>query len=291
VGYINLRINSYIFQCEVIKMEILEQIKTEGFRRRLSHKTIKSYCFYVKKFLLYIGKDPKEVSKKDVREFMEYLSNKELASNTLNVALNSVRFMLEQLLNKKWLINFRYAKNKKKIPTVLTKEEIIRLINAISNKKHKLMVSLAYGAGLRVSELVHLKAEDMKLGNGFGVVRNGKGGKDRLFIIPESLKSQLDGLLVSLKPDNFLFPGNNGNSLSTETVYTVVKLAAKKAGIDKNVHPHTLRHSFATHIIENGYNVYVVQDLLGHSSVETSMVYIHTAASKIINVKSPLDII
>jgi integrase/recombinase XerD len=271
-------------------MDIIELINKEGFRRKLSVQTIKAYCFCVGKFLVFCNKDPRKITKKDVREFMEYLADKGKSGNTLNVYLNAVKFMTEGLLFKNWRLDIRYSKVPKGLPTVLTKHEVLKLINSIENQKHKLMVSLMYSAGLRVSELVNLKAGDLEFDRNYGWVRHGKGNKDRIFILSEKLKEGLKGIVENdLYSDSYIFRGSNGGYISKESVYMIVKSAAKKAGISKNVHPHTLRHSFATHLIEGNYDVCSLQYLLGHNSPETTMVYVHTAVNKIIDVKSPFD--
>ena len=152
------------------------------------------------------------------------------------------------------------------------------------------MIKLLYSAGLRVSELVNLRVRDLELENNFGWVRSGKGNKDRMFILAGSLKEELIYHTENnkLDYDSFLFPSYNGH-LSVRSVQEIIKKAAKKAGIKKNVHPHTLRHSYATHLIENGYDVATVQLLLGHNSPNTTMVYVHIAKPNMLNIKSPLD--
>lgn len=197
--------------------------------------------------------------------------------------------MTEQLLFKNWRLNIRYSKVPKALPTVLSKDEVADLIDSIENAKHKLMVSLMYSAGLRLSELVHLRIKDFELGNNYGWVRHGKGDKDRLFILSGKLKESILQLIQNKPYDSYLFNGNKGNHISKESVYMIVKKAAKKAGIIKNVHPHTLRHSFATHLIENNYDVCSLQSLLGHNSPQTTMAYVHIASPKMIDVKSPFD--
>ena len=270
-------------------MDIIELIKKEGFRRRLSVQTIKAYCFCVGRFLAFCNKEPKKATKKDVREYIGYLAEKGKSGSTLNVYLNAIKFMTEQLLFKNWRLNIRYSKVPKALPAVLTKDEVLKLIASIDNPKHKLMVSLMYSSGLRLSELVNLRVRDFEFGNNHGWVRHGKGDKDRLFILPEKLKESILQLIQNNPYDSYLFNGSKGSHISKESVYTIVKKAAKKAGILKNVHPHTLRHSFATHLIENNYDVCSLQSLLGHNSPQTTMAYVHTASKNMINVKSPFD--
>lgn len=283
-------------------MDVIEAVKREMLRRKLSRKTIKTYLFYIRKFLLFCHKEPKRFSKKDCRDFLlRYMDgsfswtkrgrNEEVSGSSLNVVLNSLRFMMEEVLRKSMRLNIRYSKIPKTLPLCLNKSEVRLLIDTIENDKHRLIVSLMYGAGLRVSEVVKLKLEDLDLEVGIGWVRKGKGNKDRPFIIPETLKLDLSNLVLDckVKAVYYLFPGLNRNHLSVRSVQQIVKTAAKKSDLDKKIHPHTMRHSFATHIIENGSDVTVLQSLLGHNEVRTTMEYLHLARPKLISVRSPLD--
>jgi site-specific recombinase XerD len=159
---------------------------------------------------------------------------------------------------------------------VLTKNEIVRLIGVVENEKHKLMVELMYSSGLRVSELVNLRVRDLDLGNSVGWVRKGKGRKDRVFVIAKKLRERLRLYIIGENIDynSWLFLGRKGRHIHVRSMQETVKKAGLKAGILKNVHPHTLRHSFATHLIENGYDLGSVQSLLGHASTETTMRYL-----------------
>ena len=271
-------------------LDIIELVKKEMFRRKYSERTIHSYLFFLRKFLRYCHKEPRKISKKDIKGYLEKLSAKNVSGSTINVNLNALKFMLENILNKRFMIKIRYSKTPKTLPSVLGKEEVFRLIKAIKNEKHRLMVRLMYGSGLRVSELTNLRVKDFDFENNYGFVRHGKGNKDRLFIIAESIKEELLNYVKDnkLESDNYLFESYNGH-ISTRTIQEIIKKAAKKAKIIKNVHPHTLRHSYATHLIENGYDVYSVQSLLGHNSAQTTRLYVHIASPKMIGVKSPLD--
>ena len=272
-------------------MEVYDLVRKECLRRGLSHKTITTYVFCLKTFFKKYKKDPKYVTKADIHEYLDDLIEKEAAGNTINVHHSALTFFFEEILHKKLLIHIKYSKTPKTLPTVLTQDETTQLFLAISNKKHQLMVKLMYGAGLRVSELVSMKVCDLDLKMGYGWVRKGKGNKDRMFVVPDSLVEDIGSHIIdnNLQDSNYLFIGRKGHHLTTRSVQEIVKKAAKIAGIKKNVHPHTLRHSFATHLIENGYDVACVQSLLGHNSMGTTMRYLHMAPSKMINVKSPLD--
>ncbi len=272
-------------------MYIPDLIRKAGLRRCLSHRTIKTYNDCVRKFFAVCRKHPNEVKKKDIKDFLDKLIEKNRSGNTLNVYLNALNFFYREVMNRKLTVNIRYSKTPKTLPTVLTKEEVAGLIDAIKNPKHKIMAKLIYSAGLRVSELVHLKRKDLELDKNLGWVRKGKGNKDRLFIIAESIKHELAAHMSAenIPYESWMFKGQKHGHLTVKAVQNIIKDAAKKAGIEKNVHPHTLRHSFATHLIENGYDVASIQSLLGHNSSETTMVYLHAANPRMIAVQSPLD--
>lgn len=270
---------------------ISEIIRKEGLRRGLRQQTIKTYISVLDKFFRTYKKAPHEVTKKDIEKHLLRLLENNKSGNTVNVHLNALKFLYEKVLKKKLTVNIHFTKTRKSLPTFLTQEEIIHFFDCIKNRKHKLMITLLYSAGLRVSELVNLKVKDLQMNNSYGMVKNGKGGKDRFFIIAEKLVEELGDWILRNKfgPENYLFTGYGNSRYSTQSVRAIIKNASRKAGFSKNVHPHTLRHSFATHLIENGYSVMELQPLLGHSKLETTMIYTHLASPKLMNIKSPLD--
>ena len=148
---------------------------------------------------------------------------------------------------------------------------------------------MMYSAGLRVSELINLKAKDLNFKEKYGYVRGGKGNKDRIFIISEKIERALMSICLGKNKDDYVFITNRNDKYNVASLQQIIKKAARNARIDKRVSCHTLRHSFATHLIENGYSLNEVQALLGHKSPETSMIYVHIASPKMINAKSPLD--
>jgi site-specific recombinase XerD len=271
-------------------MDLVYLMEREMLRRKYSARTISTYINCVDNFLRFYKGEQRRISKNNIKEYLDKLIKKNKSGSTINVNLNALGFLVKNVLNKNFMIKVKYSKVPKKIPVVLTKDEVIRLISCIQNKEHQLMIKLMYGAGLRVSELVSLKHVNIEFENNFAWVRSGKGNKDRMFIIADCLKHDLISYINDKKIDcdSWLFPGNKGH-LSTRTIQEIVRIAAKKAGIKKRVHPHALRHSYATHLIENGYDLMSVQSLLGHNSPQTTMVYLHIARMKFINVKSPLD--
>lgn len=272
-------------------MDLMYLMKREMFRRKYSVETIKAYADNVNKFLRYIQKEPRQITKQDVKDYLYHLADKNLSGSTLNQNLQAIKFALEEILNKRlYFVKLPYSKLPKTKPTVLTKEEVKKLLSVIENPTHNLMIKLMYSAGLRVKELVRLKVEDLHFEDKIGWVRKGKGNKDRLFILANKIKPRVLEHIQqnNLTHGNYLFKGRKGH-ITVKSIQEIVKQASKKAGLQKNIHPHTLRHSFATHLIENGYDVVSVQSLLGHSSVETTMVYVHLCSPKMISIKSPID--
>ena len=272
-------------------MDPINLIQKEGRRRGVSNKTIKTYCNCMKVFLQHYKNDPLKISKNDIKDYIDKLLEKNASNSTLNVNLMALKFFTKNILNKNYWIYNKFSKIPRKYPTVLTKQEVQDLINSISNEKHKLMIEIMYSAGLRVSELVMLKVKDLDLKNNYGYVRSGKGNKDRIFIVAQRLVSKIENHIMNnlLESDNYLFKGQKYSYYSQRSIQEIVKKAAKNAKIKKNVHCHTLRHSFATHLVEDNYDVATIQSLLGHNSAETTMMYIHMASPKLINVRSPLD--
>ncbi|MBS3128788.1 tyrosine-type recombinase/integrase [Candidatus Woesearchaeota archaeon] len=273
-------------------MDLSYLVRQEMQRRGYSERTIKTYLFCLKKFLLFMKEkeDLKTITRYDVKRYLLWLADHEKAKSTLNVHLQAVKFALEEILNKRMIfVKLPYAKVPQRLPEVLSKDEVVRLFSVIENEKHKLMIKLLYSAGLRVSELVHLRVRDLDFENKMGWVRQGKYRKDRLFILAEKLVDDLKKHIDGKEKHDFVFEGRKGLSVHVRTVQEILKNASKKAKLGKNVHPHTLRHSFATHLIEEGNALQIVQVLMGHKDADTTMVYVHLVKPSMLKVKSPLD--
>jgi len=185
-------------------------------------------------------------------------------------------------------INLKFAKRSKKLPIVLSREEIRNIIDSIRNLKHKLIISLAYGAGLRISEVVNLKVKDVNLEELTIHLKNAKGKKDRITIFPEKIRSNLKSLIIGKKSDDYLFESERGGKLTERTAQKVFENALRRAGIKKDATFHSLRHSFATHLLENGVDIRYVQELLGDRNIRTTQVYTQVTNPKLKNIKSPL---
>lgn len=268
-------------------LDIIYNMKREMFRRKLSPRTIKTYLQYVHKFLIVNrDKEPKQFSKRDIKEFLYRMEERDVSGSTLNVAHNALRFMMIEILHKACYLKIKYSKTPKKQPQYLTKEEVHEVLSAIKNQKHKLLVSLMYGAGLRVREVIRLKITDFSFEENIGWVRGGKGNKDRPFIIPQLIKEELE---KSCKQEQlWLFPGRK-EALSVRSVQKILEDVGRRIKIKKRLHPHIFRHSFTTHLLESGIDVASVQSLLGHVRPETTLGYSHTLKPKLIAIKSPLD--
>jgi site-specific recombinase XerD len=270
-----------------LQTKLIQEMK----RRNFSSRTIETYLNCISKFLEFSGKDTRYLSKKEVLDFLNYLQNKKYSGSSMNVYHMAIRFLMEDILRKNIRLNIKYSKKAQRLPEVLTQAEVKLLIDSIKNPKHKLMISLLYGAGLRVSELLNLKVREINFENKYGFVRCGKGRKDRIFILPEKISNEMLSLIFSeeLSSEDYLFLTNHREKYSPRTIAGIIKNACFIAEIKRGIHPHTLRHSFATHLIQNGNSVNEVQALLGHKSPETTMIYVHLASPKLIGVKSPLD--
>jgi site-specific recombinase XerD len=263
------------------------ELKIRGF----SPRTVESYLAYNRLFLEFAQKSPTEITNNDVRAYLESIKDKGCANSTLNVALNALKFYYKGILKRSFFFDIRGAKKTDYLPTILSKEEIERMLSGITNPKHHFLISLMYSAGLRVSETVKIRMRDFDLDRKLIMVRRGKGAKDRCTLLSEKLIPILKKQIALKKSTDYLFTGSNGKShLTPESAEKVVKKAAELAGIAKRVSCHTLRHSFATHLLEAGTSIRYIQELLGHSKLETTQIYTKVANTNLQTIKSPLDL-
>lgn len=268
------------------KTEYINKFEIEMKSRGFSRKTQQSYNFFVNDFFKFMKKDLKEYTDDDVKIYLAHLKDKNYTNTTLNLAISSLKFFFENI-GVQILKNVKRPKREKTLPVILSKDEVSKIMDAPVNPKHQLMLKTIYGLGLRVSELVNLKSEDVQFERNMVLICAAKGKKDRYVPLPKSLA---DGLIncVAFHKSKYLFEGRNGK-LSVKTVQKVFEGAFKKAGINKKISCHTLRHSFATHLLERGVSVRVIQVLLGHSKLETTQIYTHVSIFQIENIRSPLD--
>jgi len=276
-------------------------LRQEMKLRRFSERTIESYIHYIDECLRFAGTDPKCASQADVKAYLCYLTDKNYSSSTINTAYSALLFYFGNILQRRFFFNLPRARKEKHLPVVLSKDEVARLIVvSAGNPKHCCIISLLYATGVRVSELTHIKMRDIDLDRMLLRVYQGKGKKDRFTILPESLKATLAKQITLKTSDDFLFTnGRNrlvngkqtgGGRLTEASIQKIVAHAAQRTKIRKTVSPHTLRHSFATHLLENGTDIRYIQELLGHAKLQTTQIYTHVATNNFNNIKSPLDI-
>ena len=268
-------------------MKILEKVKNLLKLRGYSPKTINSYLFYISEYLEFSKKKNIQDKNKAIEKFLLTKQDKRNSPQTINLALNSIKFLYREVLNLKDRINFKCVKRNKRLPIVLSKKEIEKLLFKTENPKHKLMLSLGYASGLRVSEVISLKTQDIDTEELVIHIKSAKGKKDRITIFPEKLKTVMQNIITEKNTNDFVFESNRGGKLTTTSLQKVFKKSLSKAQIKKEATFHSLRHSFATHLLENGTDVRYVQELLGHANIRTTQIYTKVTNPKLKNIKSP----
>ncbi|MEK6846570.1 MAG: site-specific tyrosine recombinase/integron integrase [Nanoarchaeota archaeon] len=266
-------------------MEAINRLQTELKLRGFSPLTVRNYSFFVEKFLQNCGRNVDELSQEDAKKYLASLYESK-SKNTIMLAAASLKFFFQEVLKKEFN-DVKIPKKDKKLPEVLTKDEVLKLINHAETRKSRLILSLLYSSGLRVSELVRLKPSDINFNEKIGWVRGGKGSRDRMFILSNGLGIELQDYLKKNKESKYLFSANE--PLTTRNVQKIVKHVRVRAEIQKRVTPHTLRHSFATHLLEAGTDIRMIQALLGHSSLSTTQLYTHISSDQIKKIQNPLD--
>ncbi|MDP3104342.1 MAG: tyrosine-type recombinase/integrase [Candidatus Methanoperedens sp.] len=270
----------------------LKNLETEIKLRGFSRQTAKMYLFYNRKFLDFTKKPPGEVDDEDIKEYLAHMmSDRSLSNASIALIKASLKFYYTEILGKN-LTRIKTPKASKKLPVVLSQKEIKYLIDNTENPKHRLLIELLYSTGLRLSECINLRYIDLDLNEGIGWVRLGKGSKDRIFIISEMFRKDLLKYKESKNDEGkgYIFTVN-GRKMSPRSIQHAIKISAKRAGIEKEVHVHTFRHSFATHLLENGVDIRKIQKLLGHSNLQTTQIYTQVSSEEIKKIKSPLDML
>jgi site-specific recombinase XerD len=268
-----------------------EQLETELHARKYSPRTISSYLHYNRAFCGFVAKTPEEVTSEDVNRYIAYLDRTfKFSASTMNMTITALKFFYRKVMRNDKVKEPHRPRSDKKLPIVLSREEIERLLNIESNLKHRLLLMIVYSAGLRVSEVVALKPSDVDLSRGVLYIRSAKGRKDRFVMLSKRVKIYLDELKLCPRESTWLFPGARpGSHLSIRSAQYIFECARVKAGIEKPVSIHSLRHAFATHLLENGADIRFIQNLLGHSSIRTTERYTHVARRNALCIPSPLD--
>ncbi|MBI4452384.1 tyrosine-type recombinase/integrase [Candidatus Woesearchaeota archaeon] len=269
---------------------MLEKLETEIKIRGFSKRTLEAYLYHNRNFLGFIKKEPSQVTEEDAKKYLAYLiSDKKYSPRSSNLALSSLKFFYNEILQNPAFNAVKAPKLEKKLPTVLTKEEIKQLINAVKNPKHKLLIQFLYSSGLRVSECVSLKIDDLDLTEKMGKVKHGKGNKERYIILSENLIHNFNDYISKKRDSSKYIFSVNGRPITIRQAQKIVKGAAVKSGLRKRVFCHALRSSFATHLLEAGTDIRVIQELLGHSDLSTTQIYTKVSTQQLKKVKSPLD--
>lgn len=260
--------------------------------KQYSNNTVKSYVSCFEKFINHFKEQSIDtLNENDIRNYLQYLIQVHRSKSYINQAINSIKFYYEVVLG---MPNRFYAIERplkdKKLPIVLSKENVRKLIDNTNNIKHRCIVSLLYSAGIRRSELLNLKLENIDSSRMLIRVEDAKGNKDRYTLLSNTTLADLRKYFKEYVPQLYLFEGQDGGQYSPNSVGKIITNATIKAGIKKQVTPHTLRHSFATHLLESGTDLRYIQLLLGHSSTKTTEIYTHVAKSSFDSIKNPLDL-
>ena len=257
--------------------------------RGYSHSTRKTYMYNIEKYLEFDKEGMRRYSQQMVQQFLFQKLKEGVGPVSRNLYLCAIKFFYFNVIGRRKDIKVPYAKRPKSTPLFLSRRTVLAIADSTNNLKHKLIILLAYGAGLRLSEVINLKVYDVKVFQRMIYIRNGKGSKDRYTIFPDKIWDRLRRYIRNKKLYQYVFESNRGGKLHSRTVQKIFKNALKKSNVEEqDATFHTLRHSFATHLIENGVNLRYVQKLLGHSSIRTTQIYTHVRRHMIKTIKSPL---
>ncbi|KYC44466.1 MAG: putative tyrosine recombinase XerC-like protein [Candidatus Methanofastidiosum methylothiophilum] len=269
----------------------LKELHAKLISRNFSTRTINQYLYYNSDFLRFIKKEPVNIKSQDIHNYLAYLLNTlKMTSSTVNVAYSALKFYYGQIIDSEIFEFIKRPKKPKTLPQILTQNEVKKILEINNNLKHKSILTLTYSSGLRVSEVVKLKFADLDFEKGTIFIRQSKGRKDRLTIFSKKAQLILSQYIKEYRPTYWLFEGwSSKTHLSIRSAQKIFENSVKKANIKKEVSIHSLRHSFATHLLENGVDIRYIQELLGHSSVRTTEIYTHLSKSKLFNITSPFD--
>ena len=271
----------------------IERFKQWMHSKRYSESTISTYTEALKSFLVfYREKSIGDITNEDIIIFNnEYIIKNTLSASYQNQIVNAIKLFFKTTQDTRIEIDkIHRPNNAKKLPNVLSKEEVFRIIDAATNLKHKTLLALIYSSGLRISEALNIKATDIDSERMLIHIKNAKGKKDRYTLLSSKVLGLLREYYSLYKPKTFLFEGQNGGQYNSRSAQLVLQECAAKVGITKRISLHTLRHSFATHLLESGTDLRYIQDLLGHSSPKTTMIYTHVSSSSLKKIVNPFDV-
>ena len=281
----------YIQKPEHFLDEHIELLKTELHSRKYSRRTIGMYVHYNRALCRHLQKSPEEMTDSGIKAYLAYLDQYcELSASSMNLALSAARFFYNEVLKRNLAVEQFRPAGGRRLPAVLDQSEVLRLLDMEQNPKHRLLLMITYSSGLRVSEVVSLKKKHIDFARKTILVHNGKGRKDRYTILSARASDFVQEYCGLFGIENWLFPGRNSRRhMTIRSAQHIFEKALRKAHIPKTMSIHSLRHTFATHLLENGTDIRYIQDLLGHTSITTTERYTHIARRSILKIKSPLD--
>ncbi len=287
---VNKRIRGEDYKKLLFKVE-LYRYHNKLMVQRYSGSTIKTYVNYFAQFLAYYpDQDPKMLKKEEIIKFLlNGMKERHWSHSTQNQAVNAIKFYYENVLGQDRSFYELRPRREKRIPGVFSEEEVTLLIEMIENLKHRTIIKLIYSSGLRIGESVKLRIKDINLDRRTAFIKGGKGKKDRITILAENIIEDIQKYLDQYTPDYWLFEGQTGGQYSMSSIRKIFRRSVDKAGLDPFSTVHTLRHSFATHLHERGMDIRNIQELLGHSSSETTDIYTHIIQKSKKKLFSPLD--
>jgi len=271
-----------------LRQRMLEDLQI----RQYSPTTIRLYLYAIKTFAKHFGKPPDQLGAEHIRRFQLFLiKEKKVSTSTYVLMVCALRFFYTHTLHRKVAIDrIPFPRRERKLPLILSRDEIKALLEAPQDLRHRAMLAILYGSGLRVSEVARLKVTDIDSARNMLWVRSGKGRKDRQALLPPKLRELLRCYWRSKRPTDWLFPGADPTQpTSVKTIFRACRQSAHSAGIAKSIHPHLLRHAFATHLLEAGVNLRTIQFLLGHARLETTARYLQVADVNVRATTSPLE--
>ena len=262
--------------------KFLDFLEKEMMIKGYSNSTIRSYSSAIKELYEYFNKPPKEITYENIKDFTHLKLKQGYSNQTVSLYINAINFLNKEIYhNHSTYKNIKHPKKSLKLPVVLSRKEIQSLFSTITNHKHKIILILAYSSGLRISEVIQLQVEDIHFDEFTLKVKNGKGNKDRITIFSQKIKDDLWIYLKDKPPKEYVFLSNLGGSLSSTSLRNIFNKAKVKAQITKPATFHSLRHSFATHLLEDGTDIRYIQELLGHHNLQTTQVYTKVMNSKL----------
>jgi len=269
------------------------KMQREMLIRNYSPKTIKAYSYGLREYFKFLQKsnhtyDLRQPDEENIKDFVFMKTKQNLSPQTINLQIQAIKFFYHEIVKIPIKINIKLSKKHQKLPIILSRDEIQIILANIKNHKHRLMIAIAYGAGLRVSEVLSLKVQDINLTESIIHLKQAKGNKDRITILPTKLLPDLQKFINSKQRHDFVFESERGGKLNIRTAQKVFKNILQKANIQKNATFHSLRHSFATHLLENGTDIRYVQSLLGHANIRTTQRYTQITSLGLQNIQSPL---